>query len=457
MNNSTIARQDLTKGPIFGTLMRLALPIAGSQVMQMMYNIIDMFWMGRIGSDALAATGTAGLFIWLSVGLMMIGKIGTEIGVSQARGKNDIQLAFRYARTGLYISILLGIIYSAFMFFLRKPLVGLFNFQEKNVADDMAVYMSIMAIGIPFTFISAAIGGSFSASGNTKIPFIINSIGLIVNMILSPIFIFVLGLGIRGAALTSIFSQISVALVLLITVKHFKNRPFEIYHFLKINEIIPSIKSNLSRQIFKWTIPIFLETTFFCLLTMITSRFEISFGAYAAAMSRIGSQVESLTWLIGTGFGSALLVFVGQNYSAGQKERITLGVKYATRFMVGWGLFVSLILFFGGGLIFSIFLPDPSLRGIGIIYLRILAVCQIPVNLESVFGNAFKGKGRTIIPSVCNIVSNIIRVFLAYILSKTSLGLFGIWIAVSLSACLRGIWVIIWYIIAERREKINKI
>jgi Na+-driven multidrug efflux pump len=120
--------------------------------------------------------------------------------------------------------------------------------------------------------------------------------------------------------------------------------------------------------------------------------------------------------------------------------------------MTGWGLLVTAILALGGGLILRIFLPNPELRSLGITFMRVLAVCQIPACLEGVFGNAFKGKGRTIPPSVCSITSNIIRVPLAYLLSKTSLGLAGIWIAISFTACLRGVWVAIWYATAARKE-----
>jgi Na+-driven multidrug efflux pump len=186
---------------------------------------------------------------------------------------------------------------------------------------------------------------------------------------------------------------------------------------------------------------------------MITARFDISFGAFAIAMSRVGSQVESLTWLVGAGFGSALMVFVGQNYGAGKPDRISEGVRYSLFTMTGWGLFVSSILVFGGSLIYAIFLPDPDLRATGILYCRILAICQVPMNLENLFGNAFKGKGRTVPPSVASITSNIIRVPLAYVLSKTPLGLLGIWAAISFSACMRGAWVTIWYVVDGKKRK----
>ena len=387
---------------------------------------------------------------------MMIAPIGTEIGVSQARGRGELDTAVRYARAALYIAVTLGLLYASFLYIFNEPLVGLFNFREQNVADDTALYLRIMAFGIPFTYISSAAGSSFNASGNSKTPFLINFIGLSMNMILDPIFIFPLGMGVFGAALASVISQASVAVIMMAAVKKSKNRPFESFrifagadvHF-SVKGVINDLKGGYSSQIFRWTIPICLESTLFCFLTMIVSRFEVSFGAHVAAVSRVCSQVESLSWLVGGGFGSAMVTFVGQNYGAGKVQRISDGVRVSLLAMAGWGLMVSSILAFAGGFVFSLFLPDPGLRDLGIRYMLILAVCQIPMNLEAVAGNAFRGLGKTIPPSVSNISSNIIRVPLAYVLSLTSLGLYGIWIAISLSACIRGIWIWFWYIIKK--------
>jgi len=194
---------------------------------------------------------------------------------------------------------------------------------------------------------------------------------------------------------------------------------------------------------------------------MWTTRFEVGFGASAVSLSRVGTQIESLSWLVGAGFGAALTAFVGQNYAAKKLERVSQGVHYAGGVLVLWGLFVTLVLAFGGSLFFDIFLPEYAynleLRQLFITYLLILAACQIFSNLEFLATNAFRGKGKTIPPSVVNITSNLIRVPLALGLSLTPLGLLGIWIAVSFTAGLRGLVVVLWYIIdnileSKRRE-----
>ncbi|MCL2421840.1 MAG: MATE family efflux transporter [Defluviitaleaceae bacterium] len=454
------ATVDLTQGKIFSSLLKLSLPIAGVQVMHMAYNITDMFWLGRVSSDALAASGAAGLFLWLSVGLMIIGRVGAEVGVAQSRGKGDEAAAYRYSRTAFYISAMLGLLYAFILILFQTPLIGFFNFQEAHVAADAATYVSIMALGIPAVFMSSSIDGAFVASGNSRTPFLIGSAGLIFNMILTPIFIFPLGLGVFGAAASSIIAQYTVFAVRIIAIKRFKSRPFDTYQFavtLNFSAIIDDLRTGTSRDIFKLTIPICLEQTLFPLLTMVTTRFEVSFGAFALTMSRVGSQIESLSWLVGAGFGAALTAFVGQNFGAGKMDRIAKGVKYTACSLGFWGIFVTAVMWFGGDIIFTVFIPeyapDPEMRRIFITYLRILSACQLLANLEFAATNALRGKGKTIPPSVISITSNVIRVPLAFGLSLTPLGLLGIWTAVSITAGLRGAAVCLWYMWDTRQEK----
>jgi Na+-driven multidrug efflux pump len=185
---------------------------------------------------------------------------------------------------------------------------------------------------------------------------------------------------------------------------------------------------------------------------MITSRIEAGFGADAIAVSKIGSQIESLSWLIGGGFGQALIAFIGQNYGAEKWDRIRKGVRLSAAAMTVWGIFVALLLWFAGGRIFAVFLPDAALTALGVSYLRILAFAQLPMNIEAIGGGAFKGTGCTIPPTISSIVSNAFKPVLALLLSRTSLGLYGIWIAVCVGDILKGAWVCVWYVVVARKQ-----
>ena len=445
MNTGQNADYNLTEGGILRKLLLVALPIMGTQAMTMAYNLTDLLWLGRVGSDAVAAAGAAGMYLWLSFGFLLIGRMGAEIGVAQSLGRRDKKNALAFYRNALIIALVLGTLFGLTVICFSRPLIGFFNFREKEIAEAAGDYLSITGFSMPIFFVSSVAVGTYNASGNSRTPFILNSLGLALNVLLDPVFIFLLGLGVKGAAVATVVSQFISGILLLGALFFFKDRPFERYFPLI------QIEGKKITQLLKWAVPIGLESILFCFLSMVTTRVETSFGAAVVAVSKVGSQIEALSWLIGGGFGSALVAFIGQNYGAMKRERVHRGVKVSFIAMTIWGIFVTLFLFTVGPVVFAIFLPVPELIPLGRSYLYILAFCQLPMNLEAVGAGAFKGTGRTIPPSIVSISTNAIKPILAWLLSRTSLGIYGVWIGVTISALIRGIWVCTWYILAEKK------
>ena len=438
----------LVEGSIAGKLFFVALPLICTQVIQMAYNLTDMYWLGRLSSDAVAASGTVGLYLWLSMAFMMFGRMGAEIGVSQNLGRGDLEKAQEYASASIAIAVLIGIILALVYRIGRVPLVGFFRIQEAQVAQDAKDYLSIVSLGIPFSFLAASISGIFSGAGNTRISLIINGVGLVLNMTLDPILIFIAGMGIKGAAIATVAAQATAACLSLLAIYKYKNRPFEKVHLFK------SKSKQTVKQILKWVTPISIESFLFTFLTMIVATLVASYGAGAMAASRVGSQIESLNWLIAGGFGSALTAFTGQNFGAGKWKRIHRGFRISSSLMACWGAVVAAVLVFGGRALLGIFIPNnPVVVDIGAQYMRILAIIQIPSCLEGVAAGAFRGQGKTVPPSISSGTTNALRVVLAFLLTRfTSLGLNGIWIALAAGGGVRGAWVYIWYLIHSRKS-----
>ena len=445
---------DLTNGPILRRLMYLAVPIIGSQALQMIYNLTDMFWLGRLGSNEVAATGAAGLYLWMSVAFMLFGSIGASIGVSQALGANDNKRAKSLSNTTLYMSLLLGAAFALVMIIFRRQMAGFFNFSEQNVVKFTEDYLAVVAVPIPLSYISATLGAIYTAHGNSRTPFICNAVGAGINMAFDPLLIFTFKLGVLGAAYATAGSQVISCVMLAILFARGKKRPFESFNLFE--------KPNWSdvAWIVKKAAPVGAESFLFTFLVMVTSRREAFFGADAMAMSRVGSQIESLTWLVGGAFGSALISFVGQNFGAKKWGRVNETYRIATIVMICYGAFVSFLLAVPGKYIFGLFLPDPALIERSVLYMRILAVCQIPMCLEGVSSNTFRGISKTIQPAIVSTTCNILRVFIVYWLSAEfmGLGLIGIWIGIAASACIKGIWSYAWYMIVEwKRRKLESL
>ena len=437
-------KYNLTEGGIFKKLLLVAVPVIGTQFMQMAYSLADLVWLGRLGSDEVAAVGASGMYLWLSFGFLLIGRMGAEIGVSQCLGRGEKYTARAFSQNAMLIALILGILFGSAMVFFNQYLIGFFNFREIQVAAMAREYMFFTGLPMPFVFVTAVMVGSFNASGNSRTPFVLTSIGLALNIILDPVFIFVLELGVKGAGIATVIAQAVSCTSMFIAFFFSKHRPFRKFTFL--------FKPDAGKiiRLFKWALPVGLESILFCFLSMICSRIEAGFGASAIAVAKIGGQVESLSWLIGGGYGSALVVFIGQNFGAGKPERIQRGVKISAGVMAVWGTSITLLFLFFGRLIFTFFLSDPGLVSLGRDYLLIFAFCQLFMNLEGVAAGAFKGTGRTIPPSLASIISNSLRPFFALFLSRTSLGLYGVWIAVSFVTIIRGTWVCVWYLLSDK-------
>lgn len=438
-------KYDLTNGSIFGKLLRVAVPIMLTQLMQMAYNLVDIAYLGRVGSAAVASSSTAGFYMWLSNAFLLLGRMGAEIGVSQARGRGDEADAKRYARGAIWMAAALGVAFGACAILFRRGLIGFFRLTEPEVVQNAERYLAIVALAVPCFYLSAAVNAAFTASGNSRMPFLINSAGLVLNMLLDPLLIFGLRMGVIGAAAATASSHVFVCLLALYMLKKSRQRPFESFVILARPDL-PHI-----RQMLKWSVPVALESLFYSLLSMLTTRLVAAYGAGPVAAVEVGVQVEALSWLVGGGFGSAVTAFIGQNYGAGRQDRIDRCLKIALSVMTGWGVAVSLALYFLGGRMFMLFLPDEALLPVGALYLRVMAFSELFLCVEGVASGAFRGCGQTRQSAVASICANMTRVVIAYALSRTPLGIAGVFWGITISTDLRVAWILIWYFATRRR------
>lgn len=426
-------KKDLTQGNIFKTITMLSLPIMAQSFIQMAYNMTDMLWIGRVGSGAVASVGTAGFLIWFSFAFIIIAKIGAEVGVAQSIGKKDRLLARDFARNALQLTLILGFSYTLAMVIFSRHLIGFFDLGDVNVISDAISYLKIVSWGIIFTFINPVLSGIYNGMGNSKTPFYINAVGLVINIILDPVLIFVFNFGVQGAAYATVFSQAIVTLIFILLFRS-KLAPFEEFHFFK--KPIPSVM----KKIFAFGTPIGFQSGLFTLFATLIARLIAQWGPIPIAVQKVGSQIEAISWMTASGFSTALSSFVGQNYGADKWDRISKGYFTTIALSGSIGILASLLLIFFAEPIFVIFIPnDPQALKLGTDYLRILGFSQLFMTLEITSQGAFNGLGKTLPPSLISIIFTGARLPLAIVLSaSTILGLNGVWWSISISSVFKG-------------------
>ena len=438
---------DLTRGNILAVLTKLAMPIMATSLIQMAYNLTDMIWIGRLGASAVAAVGSAGMFMWLASGFTTIARTGGQVMTGQMLGAKEQERASLYAQNALQFGIVFALLYTVVLVAFAKPLIGFYRFNEASTVRDAIIYLQIVGGGMVFSFVNMIFTGLITAAGNSKTPFIATSVGLVANIILDPVLIFGFGpipaLGAGGAAIATVGAQIIVTLMFV--------RYCLRDSLLKRVRLFSRPDGACIKDIVRIGLPSAVQEMIFAGVAMVIARMVASFGDAAVAVQRVGSQIESISWMTGQGFASALSSFIAQNYGAGDFHRAKKGYHTAVSIIIGWGLFSTALLVFCAGPLFQIFIPDETILPMGISYLVILGYSQVFMCVEIVASGAFSGFGKTLPPSIVATLLTAARIPAAMWLSSTALGLDGIWWSITISSILKGIVLAILFWMYKRR------
>ena len=434
---------DLTKGPILPSLAGLALPIMATSLIQMAYNLIDMLWIGRIGSAAVAAIGAAGMYMWLSNGLATLAKMGGQVKVAHALGGKREEEAAEYAQSALQLSLIFGIGFGLISVVAATPMISFFKLNSAAVIADAEIYLQITCGGVVFSFLNQVFTGVLTAMGNSRVTFVATTIGLVFNIVLDPALIFGLGplpaMGVVGAALATVFSQVIVTAIFVV-IAYKDHVVFRKIHLLK------SFHKESMAQIIRIGFPIGVQSMFFTAISMIIARMVAGFGDAAVAVQKVGSQIESISWMTAEGFGAAVSAFMAQNLGAGSKERIIKGYRVAIGLEIVWGILCTVLLIVFPDYIFKIFITEKEILPMGVDYLKILGVAQFFMCIELTTAGAFTGLGKTIPPSITSIVLSAVRIPIASVLVAAGMGLNGIWWSITIYCILKGIVMFVWFL-----------
>lgn len=440
----------LTTGSIPVVLTKLSMPIVAAAFLSTAYSITDMAWIGLLGGDVLAGVGVGGMYIWLSQGLATLSKMGGQVLAGQELGKGNREHAKEYALAAIQLTIFFGILYGSFCFILADPMVAFFSLENVNAIEAAKIYIRITCGLIVFSYLGQALTGIYTAQGDSKTPLKANFIGLALNMILDPVLMFGVGpfprMSTVGAAIATVLAQIVVVMVLLRGI--YKGKYCD--NILKNVRFFKKPQMFYVHQVLKMGGPSAIQGTVYCMISMILSRLAGKFGDAAIAVLRVGGQIESVTWNIANGFSAAINAFAAQNYGARKMERVREGYKISCWIVVAWSVFITILFFVFPEEISSIFFHTPEEIALSARYLVVIGIGELFMCVELLSVGAISGLGNTKLCSQISITLTAIRIPMALLLTKLSLGVDGIWWAMTISSVLKGI---VFYFAFERECK----
>lgn len=424
---------DLTKGNILKVITNLAVPIMGSSFLQFLYGLIDMLWVGALGSYAITVVGSSSFFTNLGYAINAIVVIGTGIKVAHSIGKREDKSVKEYINIGLIINLIIGLVYLMVLIFLGTYFIGFLNLGNIQIQRDSYVYLVISAPMLFLSFFNTLYIRILNSFGNNKVALKISAIGIGINMILDPILIYVLNFGVLGAAIATLIANLVMFIM-------FNIENWDIIRF----RFSVGLNYKKGTEIIKLGFPMALQRIVFTLVNIVIARVIAGFGDNAIAAQKIGLQIESIAYMVIGGLNGAISSFTGQNFGAKEYERVNKG--YFTALKIGgvYSLCTTLMFILFSKELAGIFVNNENTVIMASNYLKILGASQIFSMIEMVSNGVFTGIGKPKIPSIISIIFTTSRIPIALVLINY-FGLDGIWLSFAVSSILKGITAISIY------------
>ena len=318
----------------------------------------------------------------------------------------------------------------------------------KEVSDFANEYLSITTLGYLFVFLNPIFSQSFYSIGESVTPFRINTIGLVLNIILDPLFIFGFGpippMGIRGAAIATVTGQATVFLIFLFVMRRKEG-------VIKNSLENFTLSTKWQKRIFKLGLPVSFISGIHAVITIVLNKLMAGFGPKPVAVYSIGSQLESISWKTTEGCQAVVQSLIAQNYGAGLVDRVKKGVKESLKLVGTIGLIATIILFCFRNSLFKVFVPgDIETINLGAKYLAILSASQLMMSLEIGSTGVFQGLSDTRTPSAISVIFNAARIPISFLLIPY-FGVLGIWLSMTITSIIKGILSL--YLLRKKMKK----
>lgn len=427
---------------------QLSLPAIMAQLSTILMQYIDSSMVGSLGAQASASIGLISTTTWLFWGICSAAATGFSVQVAHFIGAGNKAAARNVLRQSFLATFLL----SATLMIIGCSISDVLPFWlggTQEIAKDSSSYFFIFSLSLPILQINFLAGSMLRCSGNMRIPSILNILMCIFDVLFNAVLIFpprtieILGtnifipgadMGVTGAAIGTALAEFLTAISML-GFLCFKSSE------LKLTQDYGRFKptSQCISKALHIGFPMGIEHIVLCGAQIMITMIVAPLGTTAIAANAFGIIVESLCYMPGYGIADAATTLVGQSYGACRKDLTRRFARISVFLGIVIMTIMGIIMYVASPAIMSIMTPDPEVQSLSVMALRIEAFAEPMFAASIVAYGVFVGTGKTLVPSIMNLVSIwAVRLTLAASLAPV-MGLKGVWIAMCIELCFRGL------------------
>jgi len=406
--------QDLTTGSVSRHLLKTTSFMLVTMVFQTLYFLVDLYWVGRLGKEAVAGVGVGGNLMFIVLAATMMLGVGTTTLVSHASGRKDRDRALLVFNQSLVLSVVVGVLFLVIAMVLRTP-------YAKSLSADAATaaragdYMLWFIPATALQFAMVAMGAALRGTGNFKPGMLVQTATVILNMILAPFLIF--GwvthhpMGVAGAALATF---IAVAL----------GTAWLALFFLPKDSYLKFMRADWKPQLGLWGallkigMPAGAEFALMAVYLFVVYAVSRPFGAAAQAGFGIGMRIIQAGFMPVVALGFAVAPVAGQNFGARQPQRVRETFRSAVLMSVSLMVLFALACHIAPAALIRIFSPDPQVIAVGDEYLRIVSWNFVASGVIFVASSMFQAIGNTVPSLMASFVRMLVLALPAVLLSR---------------------------------------
>lgn len=415
--------QDLTSGPVTRHLLKTSSFMLVTMVVQTMYFLVDLYWVGHLGTDAVAAVGIAGNVSFIVLALTQMLGVGTTTLVSHAVGRKDHEEGSLVFNQSQVLSMIAGVVTLVAGLALRRAYTASVGADAATAAmanDYLLWFIPAMAL----QFLMVAMGSALRGLGQFKPGMIVSSATILLNMTLAPFLIFGWGtghpMGVAGAAVATLIAVIVGVIWLTL---YFLDKDA----FLRFTPRTWAPQFSIWRRLFAIGLPSGMEFALMALYMIVVYSIIKPFGAEAQAGFGIGGRVVQAAFMPVVALGFAVAPVAGQNVGAKLQSRVRETYRSAVLLSIGVTLIVGVFCYAASSALIGFFSPDPRVIEVGTEYLRIVAFTFMASGINFVNSSMFQALGNTL-PSLATSAVRMAIVIIPTVLLSTRPGFAMRWI-----------------------------